>query len=103
MRRFFPFSIRDLLWLTLVVALGLGWWLSSRSDQSEKLSRRARALEKALQLSGWRVQYEPEDTEWLTVTREDGGEAQIRFYYGAFIGRTVKTAVPSQAEPGQSN
>jgi hypothetical protein len=25
MRRFFRFSIRDLLWLTLVVALGLGW------------------------------------------------------------------------------
>jgi hypothetical protein len=23
----FRFSIRDLLWLTLVVAMGLGWWL----------------------------------------------------------------------------
>ena len=23
----FRFTIRDLLWLTLVVALGMGWWL----------------------------------------------------------------------------
>lgn len=23
----FRFSIRDLLWLTVVVAMGLGWWL----------------------------------------------------------------------------
>jgi hypothetical protein len=26
-RRWFRFSIRDLLWLTVVVAIGLGWWL----------------------------------------------------------------------------
>ena len=25
------FTIRDLLWLTVVVALGLGWWLHHRS------------------------------------------------------------------------
>jgi hypothetical protein len=24
------FTIRDLLWLTLVVAMGLGWWLDHR-------------------------------------------------------------------------
>jgi hypothetical protein len=29
------FSIRDLLWLTLVVALVLGWWLDHRSKQAE--------------------------------------------------------------------
>jgi len=23
----FRFTIRDLLWLTLVVAMGVGWWL----------------------------------------------------------------------------
>jgi hypothetical protein len=33
------FTIRDLLWLTLVVALCLGWWLHSRrlSDQSQRV------------------------------------------------------------------
>ena len=25
------FTIRDLLWLTVVVALGLGWWLNHRA------------------------------------------------------------------------
>ena len=30
MRRFFRFSIRDLLWLTLAVALGLGWMVRER-------------------------------------------------------------------------
>jgi hypothetical protein len=27
MRRFFRFSVRDLLWITLVVGLALGWWI----------------------------------------------------------------------------
>ena len=33
------FTIRDLLWLTLVVALAVGWWLDSRiaTDKSKKL------------------------------------------------------------------
>ena len=26
----FHFAIRDLLWLTLVVGLGIGWWLEHR-------------------------------------------------------------------------
>ena len=26
-RKAFSFSIRDLFWLTMVVAMGLGWWL----------------------------------------------------------------------------
>jgi uncharacterized protein HemX len=26
-RRWFRFSIRDLLWLTVVVGMGLGWWI----------------------------------------------------------------------------
>ena len=33
------FSIRDLLWLTVVVALGLGWWV----DRGRLLSRVERA------------------------------------------------------------
>jgi hypothetical protein len=29
-RRWFRFSIRDLLWLTALVALAVGWWLDHR-------------------------------------------------------------------------
>jgi hypothetical protein len=28
------FSIRDLLWLTLVVAMGLGWWADNETKQA---------------------------------------------------------------------
>ena len=30
MRRWFHFSIRDLLWLTVVVALAVAWWVEAR-------------------------------------------------------------------------
>ena len=29
----FRFTIRDVLWLTVVVALGLGWWIEHRVAQ----------------------------------------------------------------------
>ena len=28
-RRWFSFSIRDLLWLMAVVAMGVGWWIDT--------------------------------------------------------------------------
>ena len=30
------FTIRDLLWLTALVAMGLGWWLHDRSMVAER-------------------------------------------------------------------
>ena len=29
----FRFTIRDVLWLTVVVALAVGWWISGREQQ----------------------------------------------------------------------
>src|SRR5207248_18051 len=55
------FSIRDLLWLTLVVAMGLGWFVRERQLLAEKsvsirLWRgRTGALERALETDGWRL------------------------------------------------
>jgi hypothetical protein len=34
-RRTFRFTIRDLLWLTLVIGMGIGWWLNVRSLRLE--------------------------------------------------------------------
>jgi len=51
------FSIRDLLWVTLVVAMGLGWWVDHRRilrnlDRESRLAKtwrlRTGALEKGL-------------------------------------------------------
>ena len=36
------FSIRDLLWLTVVVALGLGWWVDHRQIVRESIYDRER-------------------------------------------------------------
>jgi hypothetical protein len=47
------FSIRDLLWATLVVATGLGWWVSYRDvkakqiDAVQQTGRHRAALKKA--------------------------------------------------------
>ena len=32
----FHFTIRDLLWLTVIVALGVGWWVDRGSVKSER-------------------------------------------------------------------
>jgi hypothetical protein len=37
----FRFSIRDVLWLTVVVALSVGWWLDNR--RLNELARRFKA------------------------------------------------------------
>ena len=34
-RRLLSFRLRDLLWLTAVIALGLGWWLDHRKLQAK--------------------------------------------------------------------
>jgi len=47
MRRFFRFSIRDLFWLTLVAALGLGWWSSQRELEQKLADEQEQAI--------WRV------------------------------------------------
>jgi len=31
----FRFTIRDLLWLTALIAMGFGWWRSERSTRQE--------------------------------------------------------------------
>jgi hypothetical protein len=60
----FKFTIRDLLWLTLVVAMGLGWLIRERQgrevveraqDQATKWRMAAGGLEHAVNMDGWEV------------------------------------------------
>jgi hypothetical protein len=51
------FSLRDVFWLTLVVAMGVGWWVEHRSQESDKASMAnavefAGAIESALKREG---------------------------------------------------
>lgn len=58
MRRFFRFSIRDLLWLTLVVGLGLGWGMREHLalSSADEWRRTAEALKTILEQEGWEVE-----------------------------------------------
>jgi hypothetical protein len=73
MRRCFRFTIRDLLCLTLVVALGLGWFIRERqlSDEVNRLNgvvskwrQTMIGLNQVLQPAGWQASV---DIDSLTV------------------------------------
>jgi hypothetical protein len=55
------FTIRDLLWLTVVVALGVAWWREFR--RSEMLDTRLRLLNGALAAQlNWSVTFDHANT-----------------------------------------
>jgi hypothetical protein len=92
----FRFSIRDLLWLTLVVALGFGWWADRRQLKelhrveiqslraeryvAKKWQGRAEGLEQAIKAEGWQVRW-PESSKFPVVwlTDRDGRE-KVHWY-----------------------
>ena len=47
----FRFTIRDVLWLTVVVGLALGWW--NEWSQSRAVSSEANFLRQAIENSGF--------------------------------------------------
>jgi hypothetical protein len=67
------FSIRDLLWTTLVVAMGLGWWVSytavdARRIEAAQLAQRQRTA--LLGVKGWireMMDRSPYDVKWLPI------------------------------------
>lgn len=79
----FKFTIRDLLWLTVVVAVAAGW-LSDATNKAdmiarmklvkdeEELSYRVMALEYVLQESGTKVEFLSENEISIVTTTPDG-------------------------------
>ena len=53
----FRFTIRDVLWLTVVVALAVGWFLDSRTETA----RNQEALNE--------IRAESQRTHWIAVER----------------------------------
>ena len=49
------FTIRDLLWLTVVVGLGVGWWIDHYRPENyrHQLELRAAAMQSALEDQGF--------------------------------------------------
>ena len=53
-------TIRDLLWLTVVVAMGVAWWADHYDPENDRqwLELRAAAMQSALEGEGFRVEQE---------------------------------------------
>jgi hypothetical protein len=66
----FRFTIRDVLWLTVVVALALGWWAERRMLFSElhRNDRNWYDLSRAIWESGYEI--DP-NQKWHLIPRKD--------------------------------
>jgi len=64
----FRFTIRDVLWLTVVVAMGAAWWLDRRKAFAERahISRNAEELANELEHGRYGMRPLP---EWITERR----------------------------------
>jgi hypothetical protein len=81
----FRFTIRDMLWLMIVVGMGCALTMSWHRSLSERQKAagwrtRAGALEEVLKDAGWKIEW---SREWITVRPPDvigsnGHIAQIR-------------------------
>lgn len=60
----FKFSIRDVFWLTLVVALVVSWWLDRRSLSDAK----SQVQELNTQVEKLRAEILQRDTSWMQVS-----------------------------------
>jgi len=61
----FRFSIRDVLWLTVVVALVAGWWIDRRQLRAELLGSQERIAELEVDLGDYRFMLEQVSAEVL--------------------------------------
>jgi hypothetical protein len=62
---FMRFTIRDLLWATVVVALAVGWGIEYYRSPSRRLEHRARALEYALTQEGFTIEQPGPFQVWI--------------------------------------
>jgi hypothetical protein len=97
----FRFTIRELVLLTVVVAMASGWALQYRQLRSEQARakawrQRAGALEHFLKTDGWRVTWEEAGTEvtafWPLKDFEGRGR---REYHAARMSVCIKFHEPS--------
>ncbi|HUE74981.1 MAG TPA: hypothetical protein VMP01_29205 [Pirellulaceae bacterium] len=75
----FRFTIRDLLWLTVVVALGVGWWMDRSGNyaaEAIRWARRANAAKSAATGEGWTIRW---DGDSIDMSRPDRKPYILRY------------------------
>ena len=87
------FSVRDLLWLTLVVAMGLACWINSERSRAElgrtqdalaKWRGAAGALEYVLTVDGCIVDWQLYPSSVTVMRRYDGGGSSCQLDLDAY-------------------
>ena len=71
------FSIRDLLWLTLVVAMGLGWGIREWQRDDSKWQNAFHSLEYAINLEGYRVEADFDSSSTVKLYKRNEGGREI--------------------------
>jgi len=107
MRRFFRFTLRDLLWLTLVVAIGLGWYVRERQHRTNEEQYRetianARAANRIM--SDLRKQAGSAAAEMQSLIEEEGYRIWWIEQFPASLEKVpVDPAEAAEQPPAQSN
>ena len=86
----FRFSIRELMLVTLVVALGAGWWREYRSHAYWRA--RTGALKYCVEWHGYDVTW---DSVYVTVSKPDSAEPTVLFRLAQYS----DTADPASPSP----
>jgi hypothetical protein len=63
----FRFTIRDVLWLTVVVAMGAGWWIDRLAQDARRTGIRIHALELRSALTNAKYNQDNFGPQWDTA------------------------------------
>lgn len=90
----FKFTIRDLLLVTVIAALAVGWWLdrsrlAPRANTSDTWKFRAESLAERVRPDGWHVKWD--DTEIVIIQIEADGTRRM-------VSRNMNSCPLSQSE-----
>jgi len=74
MSHYFRFTIRDVLWLTLVLVMGVGWFIE-HFNNAQHSSRLKSSMEQVLFSEGWMI---IENSDEIVIKHKGGKQYDFR-------------------------
>lgn len=96
LRSLMRFSLRDLFWITVVVALVLGWWLDHSKNQH--LGRRLQVLDFEAKVADRVARKWSQDVEDIVVQLHEH-DLMIEFKDGKCFVVPISAPAPTPAQP----